>query len=141
MQQHSAMDNRGHTNVLERLVKLFRSLTITIKAVPYISLLIYCVYLVLSCGSNEKLLNIFDIIYGYSIGVCLLFLLMSRTLELCSWHRIACVIPTTSMIVSFVDDYIFPFAFDEICMINISILIMVVCYLIWSFFHFFIDGK
>ena len=135
------MEQQEQESILQKAVKMIRDTVRTVKVIPYLFLLLYCFCLVASCSTNKTLVSILDYIYGTSLCSCIFMLLLSKTLDLCAWHKIACVIPVSSFVVSIIDSYVFSFSFEEIVFINISTLILVICYLVWSFFHFFIDGK
>ena len=135
------MEHKEQENVLRKIADIFKRTIMTVKVIPYLFLIIYCIYLILYCIDNKTLVSILDFLYGMSVGSCLFMLIMSKDLGLCIWHKIACIIPMSSLVVAGVDAFIFYLSFEEIVFINISTLILVVCYLVWSFFHFFIDGK
>lgn len=135
------MENRDRESVLARIANLFRRITNISKLYPYIFLMVYCLCLILDCIGSDVVAAFVSSIYGCTLGVCILLLMLSKTLGLCIWHKIACVIPLLSTIVSLIDSYLFAFSHEELIFINMSILVLVICYLIWSFFHFFIDGQ
>ena len=135
------MEHREQENALQRIAKSFKYTIRTVKAVPYLFLIVYSAYLILTCVGKQEIANILDFIFGYSVSGCIILLIMSRKLGLCIWHKIACMFPMLSLVVIVVDSHFFYLTFEETIFINISILVFIVCYLIWSFFHFFIDGK
>ena len=135
------MEHQEQENALQKVVKIFKRTVRTVKAIPYLFLFVYCIYLVVACTRSKILMSILDFIYGTSVGLSLFILLLSKELGLCIWHKVACLIPITSLIVSIIDAFIFYFSYEEIVFINMATLIFVICYLIWSFFHFFVDGQ
>lgn len=135
------MEHQEQESVLQRAAKSIKKTISTVKAVPYFFLIIYAIYLILTCINKSQWTSVLDFIYGYSVSCCIILLTMSGNLGLCIWHKIACLFPMLSLFVIVTDTYFFYLTFEETMFINICILIFIICYLVWSFFHFFIDGK
>lgn len=135
------MEHLEQESVLQRVAKSIKKTISTVKAVPYFFLIIYAIYLILTCINKPQLTSVLDFIYGYSVSCCIILLMMSSNLGLCIWHKIACLFPMLSLFVIVTDTYFFYLTFEETMFINICIMIFIICYLVWSFFHFFIDGK
>lgn len=135
------MEHEEQENAQRKIVNIFSRTVKTVKVIPYLFLVIYCIYLGLYCIDNKTLISILDFLYGMSAGSCMFMLFLSKELGFCIWHKIACVLPLSSVIVAAIDAFIFYLSFEEMVFINISTLVIAVCYLIWSFFHFFIDGQ
>ena len=133
------MERQDRESVLQKVVNRFKSAMRTVKAMPYLFLLAYVFCLAISCTRNIILISIVDVIYGASVWLCAFMLILSKRFGLCVWHKVACIIPMISLLVSVIDGFIFRFAYEDLVFINMSIIIFSVCYLIWSFFHFFVD--
>lgn len=55
---------------------------------------------------SEESIAVFDTLFYISPLVILAFLVFSKILHLCKWHRMACALPLFPQIVSFFDYYL-----------------------------------
>lgn len=65
------------------------------------------------------------------------FLLLSKLLHLCKWHKTACVIPAIPQVVSLVDYYIYTLTDLGVNIVNIVLVIMTVLLLVAAYKVFF----
>ena len=90
----------------EGLVKKLRYVTLAIQLMPFIYTVPYIVSIAASYFLSYDAARIFDELFYVSPITVSAFLVLSRLLRLCKWHRTACILPLFPQFVSFVDYYI-----------------------------------
>lgn len=68
-------------------------------------------------------------------------LIASRLFKLCRWHKIACLLPTTSQIEGYIDCYLFTFTQEEVLAINITLGLVTLVFLILAIRHFLFNER
>lgn len=134
------MEVNDQRNTLARAAERIRYMIGTVKITPYLFLVVYCLCLTFDCTGNIKVLGVIEKFYGCTVGMSFILLFMSKTLDLCIWHKTACIIPSSSAILSFIDDYIISLSQEEVLISNIILLVLTFCYIIVSFIHFYRHG-
>ena len=77
---------------------------------PFIYSLLYIVALITYNYVSEEAQTMMDSLL-YVSPICMAaFLVLSKILRMCRWHRAACVIPAIPMVASFVDSYVLSFS-------------------------------
>lgn len=134
------MEANAQRSTLEKAANRIKCTIGTVKITPYLFLVVYCICLILECFGNIEILSVVNKIYGCSVGMSFILLIMSKTLGLCIWHKTACIIPSSSVVLSFIDDYIISLSQEEVFMSNIIFLVFTFCYIVVSFIHFYRHG-
>lgn len=130
------MDNQDLEGAVNALVVVLKKLTRVVKTLPFIYLIIYVVYLGLDICSAEYIINNIDCLFTVSPSITAVFLLLSKTLKLCRWHKTACVIPLSTQFESYTDSFIFQFTQNEIIVVNTVIGLSVMVFLYLAYRHF-----
>lgn len=73
---------------------------------PFIYTVPYVVSIIASYFLSYDSARIFDTLFYVSPITVGAFLVLSRLLRLCKWHRTACILPLLPHVVSFIDYYI-----------------------------------
>ena len=73
---------------------------------PFIYTALYLVSISLSYFLPEDSIWILDTLFYVSPVTVFAFLVLSKLLRLCRWHKTACILPLLPQVVSFVDYYI-----------------------------------
>lgn len=73
---------------------------------PFIYTAIYLISISLSYAIPEDYIWILDTLFYVSPVTISAFLVLSKLLRLCRWHKTACVLPLLPQVVSFTDYYI-----------------------------------
>lgn len=107
------MDSQDLEGAVSALVVVLKKLTRAVKTLPFIYLIIYVVYLGLDICSAEYIINNIDCLFTVSPSITAIFLLLSKILKLCRWHKTACVIPLSTQLESYTDSFIFQFTQNE----------------------------
>ena len=135
------MDSRGQSGGVKFLVALFRSLTRVAQILPFAYLLVFALYLFLERFIPEGALAVIDSVLYPSPAVTGLFLLMSRSLKLCAWHKAACLLPSATSVESYIDSYVITFTQGEVIAVNAVTGMAFVIFLIIAIRHFFYGRK
>ena len=118
---------------VKRLVSVLRRITSVIRFIPFAYLLFFSVYALLNLSGNETLLSISDSILTITPMTTALLLFLSRILRLCVWHKVACVIPVTSDVSTFIDSNLFQFTQNEMTVISVSMVLAITIFLVLAF--------
>lgn len=73
---------------------------------PFLYTVPYIVSIVASYYLSYDTARVFDTLFYVSPVTVCAFLVLSKLLRLCRWHKTACILPLLPQIVSFVDYYI-----------------------------------
>lgn len=104
------MENQGYHESVKKLVAILRRVTFTVQLLPFMYSFFYIVSLVLYNNVNEEAQLTLDSLF-YVSPVCITaFLVLSKALHLCGWHRTACTIPAIPLVLNFIDYYIINFS-------------------------------
>ena len=91
---------------LEGLVKKLRYVTLAVQLMPFIYTVPYVVSIIASYFLSYDSARIFDTLFYVSPVTVGAFLVLSKLLRLCKWHKTACILPLLPQVVSFIDYYI-----------------------------------
>ena len=94
---------------LAGLVKKLRYVTAAVQVMPFIYSLIYIISMVLYLFCSEKVAGICDSLFYVSPATIASFLILSRLLRMCVWHRVTCLMPLIPQALSLVDRYLIEF--------------------------------
>lgn len=94
--------DRPHLD-LEGLVKTLRYVTAAVQILPFVYTVLYLVALGIALFASEDVVRISDSLFYVSPVTILAFLILSRLLHLCVWHKTACILPLLPQVVSFID--------------------------------------
>lgn len=94
--------DRPHLD-LEGLVKTLRYVTAAVQILPFVYTVLYLVALGIALFASEDVVRISDSLFYVSPVTILAFLILSRLLHLCIWHKTACILPLLPQVVSFID--------------------------------------
>ena len=127
------MDNQeGKDRILALLEKL-RSITLTVQVIPFVYTGLYTLVLCTYSLASESILEVLDTMFYVSPVVVAAFLVESRILRLCRWHKTACVLPLLPQVSVFVDRYIYEFAQRDVYMLYLVIITMAVLLLVAAY--------
>lgn len=104
------MEGQEYRSDIRRLVSTLRNVTTAVQILPFVYTPIYIVALALYGHMSDDLQMAVDSLI-YVSPVCIVaFLVLSRILRLCVWHRTACAIPAIPLAVNLVDYYVVSFS-------------------------------
>lgn len=122
------------------VIGVLRKVTRIMQLAPFVYLLIYCAILLSESFLPSFVLDWIDVTLFASPAMTAGTLFFSRLLKLCQWHKTACLIPASSQVANFIDGYVITFTQQEVAIINGTILVASVLFLLLSYRHFF-DGR
>ena len=131
------MESQGPNGAVSHIVFILRKVTRTAQLLPFVYLFIYAAFLLLEPYMSDAVFSIADDIACASPASLAVMLLASRVLRLCVWHKAACIIPFSSRVTEYIDNYIITFTQDEIMVINTALGIGVLVFIVAAYRHFF----
>lgn len=87
---------------------------------PFAYLLVFALSSITNMACGDGFASLMDVLLYYSPAVSAALLILSSILRLCAWHKIASIIPSSSIVVG-VADNIVVFTQGEIAIINVTI--------------------
>ena len=135
------MENQDQRSAVSAVIGILRRLTRLVQLAPFAYLFVYALYLLFSWFLPEPILGAIDSLVFLSPATSGGFLVLSRLLKLCKWHKAAIMIPLSSQVEGFVDSFLFTFTEFEIIAINVVIGAAAIIFLILANRHFFHDGR
>ena len=118
------MDN-GHQSLdIVGLVKKLRYVTAAVQVMPFVYSAIFIVCMLLYLFCSDEVACACDTLFYVSPVTVVSFLVLSRLLRMCVWHRTACVLPLIPQLLSFVDGNMieFPFSAASITIVTSIVL-------------------
>lgn len=130
------MDNPDPRSAVSAVVAILRKLTRIVQLIPFVYLFAYGVYMVASVFASDEIMGLADGILFASPVTTFGMLAASRLLNLCRWHKAACLIPSSSQVEGYIDSYVMTFTQEEVILINIAIGTVAIVFLSLAIRHF-----
>lgn len=135
------MDNREQEiGRIKRLIDKLRSITLAVQIAPFAYTSFYIIILFVYPACSENVLSVLDTLFYVSPLVVGWFLVESRILRLCRWHKTACVLPLIPQIFVFVDYHIVRLTKTEFY-VHYAMLVGMSILLLISAFNVFLKPK
>ena len=99
------MDNHD-LNRIKYLIGKLRAITLAAQIIPFVYSALYIFGTVLYVTAGENVIRVADTMFYVSPTIVAAFLVESRILKLCRWHRRACALPLIPQIAVFIDYHI-----------------------------------
>lgn len=125
-------NQEGRDKILFVIEKL-RSITLAVQIIPFVYTGLYIFVLCTYLFASEAVLNVLDTLFYVSPVVVIAFLVESRILKLCRWHKTACVLPVLPQVEVLADSCIYEFAQWEAQALIILIIVMSVLLLVAAY--------
>lgn len=90
------------------LVNILRKVTVIVKICPFIYTVLYALCMFGYLSMSESVATILDQLFYTSPIVVVNNLVLSRSLKLCKWHRLECILPIIPLLPLAIDSYICP---------------------------------
>lgn len=103
------------------------------QILPFIYSSLYIAALIIYNHVSEGVQLSMDLLLYFSPTCIVAFLVLSRILRMCKWHRIACVIPAIPILGNFFDYYVISFSETFVYAFNYVIAGMCVLLLIAAY--------
>ena len=135
------MASQDQRTAVRKLTAILRKITRYVQWVPFVYLAVYALSAFSETQISEEFLCFRDSIAAVSPAVNVGFLFFSRLLELCRWHKIACIIPLSTPVTDYIDNYLFQFTQSEVIALNLTLGIISLGFLLLANHHFFGHGR
>lgn len=118
------------------IVAILRNVTLIVQLYPFAYTVLYVLCMVGYLVGSEELSCTLDQLF-YTSPISILFaLILSRSLKLCKWHKLECVLPMIPLIHLAIDSYIIPLS-NVSAIINVgTIIVLCILSLINAYFVF-----
>lgn len=131
------MDSPGAGVDLKAIVLILRRVTTAVQILPFVYSALYIITLCTYSLAGEETQAIIDSLF-YVSPICIIsFLILSKVLKLCRWHKTACLLPMIPMIVSFLDYHLISLTEIESYVFNGTVIIMSILLLVAAYNVFF----
>lgn len=131
------MDSNDRRADLKRLVDTLRRVTTAVQVLPFfytaISIILLSIYNIVPEGVQMNL----DTLFYVSPVTVAAFLVLSKILHLCRWHKAACCLPLIPQVVSLIDYYIITLTDTGVNITNATIVTMSILLLVAAYKVFF----
>lgn len=131
------MDSQDRRADLKRLVDTLRRVTTAVQILPFIYSAISIILLAVYNIVPESVQMLLDTLFYVSPVTVIAFLLLSKLLHMCVWHKSACVLPLVPQAVSLTDYYIINLTVPEVWVANTLIVVMSAILLVAAYKVFF----
>ena len=94
------METRDKGVDIKNLVLILRRTTTAVQVMPFIYTALYIIAMLFYVHAGETTQTVIDMLFYVSPVPVAAFLLLSRLLRLCIWHKTACILPLVPQAVS-----------------------------------------
>ena len=94
---------------LGRIIGILKTATKVVKLIPFAYALLYIISILSYSMCSENISMWVDMIFYVSPISIIFLLILSRTLKLCKWHRLECVLPLMGFCAILINDFIIEF--------------------------------
>lgn len=118
------------------IVLILRNVTKIVKIYPFVYAMLYALCMVGYMVGSDNISCILDQLF-YTSPISILFaLLLSRSLKLCKWHKLECILPLIPLIHLAIDAYIVPLSNVSAIINATTVIILCLASLINAYFVF-----
>lgn len=136
------MDNPDlNQGKVKSLILLFRKITRFVQLTPFAFLFLYALSSLLRIVSTEILDSFIDVVFYTSPAVTISMLFLSRFMKLCRYHKIACLLPSSTKMLDAIDNYVMTFTWNELAILYSLFGVFCILFLYQSHKIFFGDGR
>jgi hypothetical protein len=106
------------------IVAILRKVTKVVKIYPFVYAMLYALCMVGYMIGSEELSCALDQLF-YTSPISIIFaLILSRSLKLCKWHKLECILPMIPLIHLAIDSYVIPLS-NVSAIINVGTIITI----------------
>lgn len=106
------------------IVAILRKVTKVVKIYPFVYAMLYALCMVGYMIGSEELSCALDQLF-YASPISIIFaLILSRSLKLCKWHKLECILPMIPLIHLAIDSYVIPLS-NVSAIINVGTIITI----------------
>lgn len=127
-------------NDLISLINILRRVTALVKVSPFIYAGMLIISMVLYLFECYGFAFVIDTLFHISVVTVVIFILLSKRLKLCKWHRLECIIPLIAALPTIVDEYCFTLSTIAVYS-NVTIIILLSILSLINAYHVFIKPR
>ena len=128
------MDKRGEDiDKIKYLILKLRAITLAVQIIPFVYVGVYIFSMSSYLIFQEAVLNVLDALFYTSPLIVAAFLIESKILKLCVWHKIACSLPLIPQIIVLIDSFIVELTETEAIIVILAPIVMSVLLLIAAY--------
>lgn len=131
------MDNQDRRADLKRLITTLRRVTTAVQVFPFIYSALYIALLATYNFVPEDYQATLDNLFYISPACIVTFLILSKVLLLCRWHKAACIIPIIPQVANFVDCHVVMLSEAQVYLFNGTLIGMTVLLVFAAYKVFF----
>ena len=131
------MDNQDRRADLKRLITTLRRVTTAVQVFPFIYSALYIALLATYNFVPEDYQATLDNLFYISPACIVTFLILSKVLLLCRWHKAACIIPIIPQVANFIDCHVVMLSEAQVYLFNGTLLGMTVLLVFATYKVFF----
>ena len=131
------MDNQDRRADLKRLITTLRRVTTAVQVFPFIYSALYIALLATYNFVPEDYQATLDNLFYISPACIVTFLILSKVLLLCRWHKAACIIPIIPQVANFIDCHVVMLSEAQVYLFNGTLLCMTVLLVFAAYKVFF----
>jgi len=134
------MESRDLKGV-RRAFDILRKTTRLIQVIPFIYLGIFSLALLTERLMPSSMVLTINSVLGVSPYIIGIVLALSKLLKLCVWHKVACLFPLIQQGFYYIDNFVITFTQGEVVLINTTMGILSLIFLLAAIRHFFYGHK
>lgn len=131
------MDNQDRRADLKRLITTLRRVTTAVQVFPFIYSALYIALLATYNFVPEDYQATLDNLFYISPACIVTFLILSKVLLLCRWHKAACIIPIIPQVANFIDCHVVMLSEAQVYLFNGTLIGMTVLLVFAAYKVFF----
>lgn len=131
------MDNQDRRADLKRLITTLRRVTTAVQVFPFIYSALYIALLAAYNFVPEDYQATLDNLFYISPACIVTFLILSKVLLLCRWHKAACIIPIIPQVANFIDCHVVMLSEAQVYLFNGTLIGMTVLLVFAAYKVFF----
>lgn len=136
------MENKDQKGLdLKGLIKKLRDVTLAVQIIPFIYTALYLICMLVYLFAGETTILIMDTLFYVSPTIVVMFLVLSKMLRLCKWHRRAVLLPLIPQIPIIADNFLVDLSSYAI-IVNIAVIAAMSALLLFAAYKvFFANGR
>lgn len=131
------MGGQENKDIAFYIISKLRSITRMVQLAPFVYAFFYTIVIGLYQYASYETAKVLDVLFYVSPVAVIINLIESRILNLCKWHKTACLLPILPQLVILIDNHIIRFSISAARLTSIVFLIMLFLFLVSAYQVFF----
>ena len=134
-------DSKEQSGAVSYVIRVLKKVTRGAQIAPFVYLALLAFVLLCEPLLSDSVFYALNELFYISPAVFAIGFMLSKTLKLCVWHKAACSIPLVPQVGNYVDGYIVEFTQAEVLIINTTLGILTLAFIVCALRHFLHAGK